>query len=99
MPPQNVHLHFDRNQRLHRAVVQFARKTGALSRSRTPAQPVEKVNVVHCWPNLMHQVQQEAEFLLLLSPPRWIKKVYPAPPLAPKEKGNGNERIKGLDFP
>ena len=47
LPAHHVHLHFDRDQRLHRPVMQLPRKARALGCSRPPSQAVKKINVVH----------------------------------------------------
>ena len=69
LPAQYVHLHFHRNQRLHGAIVQFPRKARPLGRSRPAPQPVQKINVVDRRADLVDQIQQKAQFLLLLAPP------------------------------
>ena len=60
LTPQHVHLHFHCNQRLHRSIVQFARKARPLGRPRPPPQPVQQVNVVDRRTHLVNQIQQES---------------------------------------
>ena len=95
LTPQNVHLHLDRNQRLHRAIVQFPRKARALRRSRPASQPVQQINVVNRRPHLANQIEQKTQFLLRLPPPRRVQKEYPSSPFASEEKDTAISERKG----
>ena len=69
LSPHYVHLHFHRNERLHRTIMQFPGDSRALDRAGPPAQPVQEVHVIDRRPYLPHQAQQKSQLLLPLSPP------------------------------
>jgi hypothetical protein len=84
LPPQHIYLHFYSNERLYGSIVQFAGKARTLGRRGSPAQAMQKINVVNGRSYLSNQVQKESQFLLPFAAPRGIEQKNAATPLTTK---------------